>query len=324
MSSTPATADALSQLREQAAGGAAGLISPEREARVFWRARFATVRNALVRSREASRFRIAMVALLAATLWAILFVLFVDGFRLLRTTIADPATHDEAIRGIYSLFFASLLLLLMFSAGLILYGLLYRSPEARFLLTTPARPERIYLHKFQESMFFSSWVFLLLATPMLVAHGRVEGAGWYYFALLVPSLLAFACIPGSLGAIACMLVVRYLPSNRKHLLILAVLLGLAAVGALAWSFAHRIEGNLLTPAWFQQLLARLRVTEYRFLPSWWLSSALLEAVHTGWSNAAGNQAFSESMMFLTLLVANAMFFNLVAVWTAQRVFRAGF
>ncbi|HEX4145186.1 MAG TPA: hypothetical protein VHY91_16890, partial [Pirellulales bacterium] len=151
--------------------GRTNLISPEREARAFWRARLATVRNAMVRSREASRFRIAMVGLLAATLWGILYVLFVDGFRFLRTTIADPATQDEAIRGIYSLFFASLLLLLMFSAGLILYGLLYRSAETRFLLTTPARPERIYLHKFQESMFFSSWVFLLLATPMLVAHG---------------------------------------------------------------------------------------------------------------------------------------------------------
>jgi ABC-2 type transport system permease protein len=300
------------------------LISPEREARAFWRARLATVRNAVVRSREASRFRIAMVGLLAATLWGILYVLFVDGFRFLRSTIADPATQDEAIRGIYSLFFASLLLLLMFSAGLILYGLLYRSAETRFLLTTPARPERIYLHKFQESMFFSSWVFLLLATPMLVAHGRVEGANWYFFALLVPSLLAFAAIPGSLGAIACMLVVRYLPSNRKHLLVLVLLVSAVAVGSLAWSFAHRIEGNLLTPAWFQNVLARLRLTEYRLLPSWWLSSALLEAVHSGWNNAAGNQAFSESMLFLTLLVANALFFNLLAVWTAQRIFRPGF
>lgn len=306
------------------AGGRAMLLAPERESRIFWRLRLATMRNTVVRSREASRFRIAMVLLLAGALWLILYALFVEGFGFLHSTIADPATQDETIRGVYSLFFASLLVLLMFSCGLLLYGLLYRSPETRFLLTTPARPERIYLHKFQEAMFFSSWVFLLLVTPMLVAHGRVEGANWYYFALLVPSVLSFAVIPGSLGAIACMLVVRYVPSNRKHFLTLAALAGGAAVVALAWSFAHRIEGNLLTPAWFQQLLARLRLTEYRLLPSWWLSSALLEAVHTGWHNEAGNQAFSQSMLFLTVLVSNAMFFNLVAVWTAKRIFRPGF
>lgn len=300
------------------------LLSPEREARVFWRMRVAMVRNAVVRSQEASRFRVAMVVLLAGLLWGILYVLFFDGFSFLRSTIADPATQDETIRGIYSLFFASLLLLLMFSSGLILYGLLYRSSETRFLLTTPARPGRIYLHKFQEAMFFSSWVFLLLATPMLVAHGRVEGATCYYFALLLPSLVAFAVIPGSLGAIACMLVVRFLPSNRKHLTIFALLVLGTAVASLAWSFAHRIEGNLLTPAWFQHVLARLRLTEYRLLPSWWLSSALLEAVHTDWHTTAANQAFSESMMFLTLLVANALFSNLVAVWTAERIFRPGF
>ncbi len=35
----------------------------------------------------------------------------------------------------------------------------------------------------------------------------------------------------------------------------------------------------LTIAWFQDVLARLQFSEQRLLPSWWLSTGLLEAAH---------------------------------------------
>ena len=34
------------------------------------------------------------------------------------------------------------------------------------------------LYKFQEAMFFSSWGFFLLASPMMIAYGIVVGAPW--------------------------------------------------------------------------------------------------------------------------------------------------
>ncbi len=81
---------------------------------------------------------------------------------------------------------------------------------------------------------------------------------------------------------------------------------------------------MLTPGWFQELLTRLKLSEYRLLPSWWLSSGLLEGVHAGWSDEPARRALTESLMFLTLLVSNALFFHLVAVWIARRTFRLGY
>ena len=46
-------------------------------------------------------------------------------------------------------------------------------------------------------MVLSSWVFLLLCSPMLVAYGLVEGAGWFYYGAIVPFMIAFAFIPGA-------------------------------------------------------------------------------------------------------------------------------
>ena len=111
--------------------------------------------------------------------WAGLFGLFAEGFHFLKSTIPEPVTHDETARAVFSIFFVSLSFMLVLSTAIILYGSLYRSPEVRFLFSLPARIERIFLHKFQEAILFSSWGFLLLGSPMLAAGasgGRITSA----------------------------------------------------------------------------------------------------------------------------------------------------
>ena len=97
-------------------------------------------------------------------------------FEFLSVMIGHPVTHAQTMQAIYNVFFASLLIMLVLSSAIILYSGLYRSAEAEYLLTTPVRPERIVLHKFQEAIVFSSWGFLLLGSPMLVAYGLQAGA----------------------------------------------------------------------------------------------------------------------------------------------------
>ncbi len=75
------------------------------------------------------------------------------------------------------------------------------------------------------------------------------------------------------------------------------------------------ESNLLTPGWFQEMLGRLQFTERRLLPSWWLSSGLLEA---------GRDSWSESLMFLALMFSNALFFRQLALFTAVRIYRKAY
>ena len=46
---------------------------------------------------------------------------------------------------------------------------------------------------------------------MLVAYGVEADAPWYYFALLLPFMLAFVYIPGGIGAILCLIIVHRVP-----------------------------------------------------------------------------------------------------------------
>jgi ABC-2 type transport system permease protein len=83
----------------------------------------------------------------------------------------------------------------------------------------------------------------------------------------------------------------------------------------AWRLACGPQSDLLTPTWFLDLMGRLELTQQRLLPSWWLSAGLLEAVRDEWT---------EAVLFLLVLIANALFLRHVAIWTAQGVFRSAY
>ncbi len=117
--------------------------------------------------------------------------MFLNGFWFLHAAIPHPETHDEMVHGIFGMFFAALMVMLMFSAGIIMYGSLFHSPETAFLLTIPARTERIFLHKFQDAVLLSSWGFILLGSPVILAYGIMADAPWYYYLMMFPFLFSF-------------------------------------------------------------------------------------------------------------------------------------
>lgn len=314
---------AIGSAKEHASWGAlsaAPLLSPSAEARLLGRLRTRTVLTSLSQSLSRARLRVLLVVVLSALFWYGLFRLFSGGFEFLATTINHPSTEKQTVQAIYNVFFASLMLMLVFSSGIILYSGLYCSSEAEFLLTTPIRPERIVLHKFQEAIVFSSWGFLLLGSPMLVAHGLQSNAPWYYFALLLPFMAAFVYIPGGLGAVLCMLFIHRLGRLRRHVLALAVLAVLVGGAAVVWSLMGKTEDNLLTPAWFQEMLGRLQFSEHRLLPSWWLSSGLLEAAR----NDSSRDSWAECLLFLSLLISNALVLRVLAMEVGRRIYRTSY
>jgi len=298
-------------------------LSEGAEARLLWWVRWRTVATSLRQSIESARLRVTLVFLLSLLFWYGLFRLFSGGFEFLDTTIGHAVTYAQTVQAIYNVFFASLMMMLILSSGIILYGGLYSSGEAEFLLTTPIRPERIVLHKFQEAIAFSSWGFLLLGSPMLVAYGLQAGAPWYYFALLPAFMAAFIYIPGGIGAILCMLLVHRLARLRRHVVAAVSIAGLIAALLLVWSLFGTTEGNLLTPDWFQEVLGRLEFSEHRLLPSWWLSSGLLEAARSD-RGASEASSWAESMLFLSLLISNALFFRVLAVWVGGKIYRTSY
>ena len=182
------------------------------------------------------------------------------------------------------------------------------------------------LYKYQEAVLVSCWGFVLLGTPLLIAYGVVNAAPALYYAVIVPYMLTFVMIPTALGAIACLVVSFTMPQLRKRAM---YLLAAGVVGLMVWflwQFLQAISQNTLTPAWLRDMLARLQFTEHRWLPSWWLSSGLLEAAHPPDGAVPHESAIGipDSLMFLAVLASNALLLQVVMGGLARWLFRPTF
>jgi ABC-2 type transport system permease protein len=304
--------------------GLARLNSVEQESHAFWRLRSRIANRVIRQTISRSRLRVMLVVVLSVLFWVGLFLLFFEGFNFLLTYIGTSGPiHSQTVQAIYNVFFASLMVMLVFSSAIILYGGLFRSEETEFLLSLPIRCERIVLYKFQEAVFFSSWGFLLLGSPMLVAYGVVANSPWCYYALLLPMMGSFAYIPTGVGAIFCLLVVKWIPRIRLHAVGLAGFLIVVLGCIMAWSLLTGPRGDLLTASWFQDTIDRLKFSEHRLLPSWWLSTGLLEAARRP---EYGEQPlpWAQAVMFLAVLLSNALVCHVAVVWLGGRVFRESF
>ena len=288
------------------------LTTPGQLASAFRSLRWRLASNGLRSLVNGSRLRLSMIVICSAIFWSGLFFLFFGGFQFLKSFI--PNLAGEFVEYIFSLFFLSLLGMLIFSTGIILYTGLYGSKEAAYLLTTPASPDRIFAYKFFEAMAYSSWAFLLLGSPLMVSFGIVEDAGWTFYAIFPVFFLGFVLIPGSLGAIGAMVVATIFPRRQKTVFALlggGLLLALIVFGLRVW----RVPGELLTVDWLDAMLGRIEFSRHPLWPSRWISVGLVALVRGEWTTG---------LFYLSVVLAHAGLAYLIAAVVARDLYRIGY
>jgi ABC-2 type transport system permease protein len=323
MSTAPIENDA--EIAAEAAQLCSTLPSHDREGQVFWKLRWQIARSHLRYLLANARLRTSLVVGLSLFFWFGLFALFYKGFDFVIRYVESPGSryHADTMLFVFPLFFLSLQIMLIFSAGIILYGGLYPSRETAYLMTLPVRDERLVFYRFQEALLFSSWGFFLLASPMLLAYGMVADAPWYYYVYLLPLMASFAYIPCSLGAICCLLLIYRLPRLRRIAVGAVALLIIVVTYQSIWKTLEFSESEFLGNSWFKDTLKRFRFAREEWLPSTWLSNALIEAVRRSHNNPK-DLPWLEAGKYLVVLVSNALALHLVVVWLGKRVYRKSY
>ena len=95
------------------------LLSLEAESRAFSRLRSTIAWETLRSMMSAARLRLALVVLLSMVFWGSLYGLFIEGFSFLESI------HAEVISLLFNAFFSSLMIMLVFSTAILLYGNMY-------------------------------------------------------------------------------------------------------------------------------------------------------------------------------------------------------
>ena len=258
-----------------------------------------------------SRLKIGAIAVLGGGIWLGLYVFPYYGFhwitRLLpyETNIADM---------LISTFFLLLMVMLVFSNAVIAYTALFRSREAWFLRGCPLSSGAVFLYKLGESLTFSSWAFVLLGVPIMLAYGVHRMAPWYYFVAMFVFFLSFILIPASVGALIALTISRFLrPWMRRFLTCAAVSVALAAV-IIGPAFVHR-QRRSYGPDFLRAttLLRRVSFTHKVYWPSAWISRGLAIC-----ADRERRDELGDALYYLGLLASNSLLLCLLAYGFASR------
>ncbi len=281
---------------------------------LFQRLRWRLLRNTLHVLVSKSPVRLVTIFLCSLIIWGGLFAISLMGFTFLKVELRVPL--DGAILGtLFNLLFVVLTVLLVFSSGIILYSSLFSSAETTFLLCTPARADRVFAFKYQAAVAFSSWAFVLLGSPILIAYGLVlDGTPWYYYALLPFFFLGFVLLPGSLGALACLVVVNWVPRRRKQVLLLAGVLIAAGVVWWLYRLVQSARGEFGSRDWVNQLLGEFSLFRGVLVPAQWMAEGLQ-------ATALGD---ADLFYYLALVWSNGLLLYLITAWAAARLYRRGY
>ncbi|MCI0378881.1 MAG: hypothetical protein L0215_14840, partial [Gemmataceae bacterium] len=253
------------------------------------RLRWALFRNSLRVVMGQSLPRVLTIFLCSGLIWGLLFYVSWMGFHELKTRWDIPLDISLMAK-VFDLMFLALTVMLIFSTGIILYASLFTSPESQFLLSTPLPDDHIFAYKYQGAVAFSSWAFILLGSPILIAYGLEvgDGAPWYFYIVLPAFFLGFVLLPGSLGALCALLLVNLVPKRRKQILVLAIVLLFA--GLALWGVRALVEASQSqfgTRTWFDSLVEEIRAVPDRLAPVQWIglglrAAALGEAADMGY------------------------------------------
>jgi ABC-2 type transport system permease protein len=285
------------------------------QAAVFRQLRVRLARNGLRTLVESGKIK--LVTMLATSVVVGLFVFALSWFGFHELFRGKVPAKGLIAAGLFDMMFFTLGGMLIFSTGIILYASLFTSPEAKFLLATPATADLIFATKFQAAVAFSSWAFLILGLPILVSYGIVAGVPWYFYPLLPAYLLGFVLLPGSASALGCVLLARFLPRNRRQVLLASgvvltgvliywlVQVGNAAKRTLAAQNRSELDG----------LVGQFSLAQHPLMPSHWMTTGVTAAARDEVLNAA---------IPMALLCSNGLMAYLFAAWVAGRVYRTAF
>jgi ABC-2 type transport system permease protein len=269
---------------------------------VLLRVHAVQMRRRLKSLREQSRLLTSIIALFIFGYLGLSFWLFFKG---LHFVAAFPGLGTALIERLFYLMFAFLFALLLLSNLVISYTNLFRNRETEFLLTLPVPRQTIFRWKFIESALLASWAFIFLIAPLLVAFGLTREAPWHFYVVTPVLIGLFIVLPGVAGAWLAIYLARYLDRRSFQIAVLTGAASLLVLAAFWWktqaAASDVTETRMLDV--LDQLLAKTGFAQHPFLPSYWLSTSVLQ-----WAD----NALSTAAFFILVLLSYAAFFGCLA------------
>ncbi|MGE3180552.1 MAG: hypothetical protein AB7N71_02910 [Phycisphaerae bacterium] len=239
-----------------------------------------------------------MVLVLLAFIWAALHQLLVFIFEHVQNWQLVAVVANQQI---FVHFFLALAIMLAFSNGVLAFGALFGRAEPAHLLAMPASPRQIMFVKWVEGTILSSWAFLLLGVPLMLAVATTTKVEWYYYPLFVGHFSGFVLIPCTLGYLAAWAVAMWLP---RRPIVIAMWFGFATLAGIGIWLARLSAFDVNTEEWVARILEHTSAMKNPWLPSTWSAMGIVAVLE---------RDVGKSVFYLLVVLANAAFLVWVTI-----------
>lgn len=252
-----------------------------------------------------------LLALIGLLFWAGIFAVF---YRVLHYFQGVEGFGDILARKLLSMVLLTFFSILIFSSILTALSTLYLSKDLALIHAAPVSVEKVFLARWLESTFDSSWMLFLFGLPVFLAYALVYNAGLDFYLVLCVSLPPFCLLASAIGTIIVLLLVVSLPANRMRDIF--VLLSMVLVILLYFLFRFMRPERLVDPTALATLagyLSSLEAPGSPFLPTTWI----LETLWPVLTDRSGKALFylglsttgALSLVFLEVKLARIFYFK---------------
>ena len=221
--------------------------------------------------------RLIFLALFGLLFWAFIYGMLHQLLKYFRGVPEIGTLLAGKLLGLMLIGFFSILMLSNIITALSSFFL---ARDLDLLVSGPVDWLNLYLAKLLETLVNSSWMVILMATPMFAAYGVVYRGGPFYPLIVIATFLPFLIVPTVIGSAITLLLVNIFPARRTRD-ILSVIAVLAAGGIVVLFRLVRPE-QFARPEGFRSLvdfITLLRGPTSPMLPSEWVQEAVMTWVN---------------------------------------------
>lgn len=273
--------------------------------------RYLMLRNNLVAQKRGKAVKLVLVACFGTLFLSLEYLFFLKVFSYFANLPLDIGSL--LIIQMFNMIFLTFFSMLVFSNIITSLSTVYLSQDLELLMALPIKVTNIFILKFIQTIINSSWIIFLFALPIFMASETVEHASSSFYLQIMFLFIPFLVIPGSIGVMTTMLLMRFFPARKAYqvLSLLGLVFGTGLIVFFRLLRPERLWKDVSDVA-LLKFMESLKIPDYSFLPSTWLTKGYLASL--------GNYDFSY-LYSLLLLTASALFAFSMSIIIAARMYR---
>lgn len=270
--------------------------------------------NRLSTKAREHRVRFYLLSLMGILFWFAVFVVF---YRVLTYFQGVEGFGDILAHRLLYLAVMTFFTLLIFSGVITALSKLYLSRDLMLVHSLPVPSHSLFLVRWTESLFDSSWMVVLYSMPVFLSYGVVYGAGPLFYIVALIGMGALCVIASGISALMVMAGAIALPAGRIRTVF--VVLGVGVVLLLVMAIRLMRPEQLVNPDSFANValyLQSLATSGSPLLPTTWVYEAI--------QGALGGRSVSPVTLDVGLAASGALSLIFLNVWMARWLYFPGF